>query len=186
MSAPDFTPLVVPPADHSGTHRYVHVVGAAVWIDDRPAERDWSTHFIGLVDGEAWWGVDVPVEVDPSDGAAVDLRAFYGRSPEHHWLAAGVPCRSSSGRVRTASADAVARRQKRSRGSARCAARDARCSAFPRLAPAMITLVTRGDGDEQEALLARGVQWTVPMFSLSRRFRGAGRIARIGSRARGA
>ena len=42
-----------------------------------------------------------------------------------------------------------------------------RCAllAFPRLAPAMITLVTRGGGDQQEALLARGVQWTVPMFS---------------------
>ena len=39
-------------------------------------------------------------------------------------------------------------------------------SAFPRLAPAMITLVTRGDdGPDQEALLARGVQWKVPMFS---------------------
>ena len=37
--------------------------------------------------------------------------------------------------------------------------------AFPRLAPAMITLVTRGDGDDEEALLARGVQWTTPMFS---------------------
>ena len=38
--------------------------------------------------------------------------------------------------------------------------------AFPRLAPAMITLVTRGEpGPDQEALLARGVQWTVPMFS---------------------
>jgi NAD+ diphosphatase len=33
--------------------------------------------------------------------------------------------------------------------------------AYPRLAPAMITLVTRGD----RALLARGVQWNVPMYS---------------------
>ena len=38
--------------------------------------------------------------------------------------------------------------------------------AFPRLAPAMITLVTRGDdGPDQEVLLARGAQWPVPMFS---------------------
>ena len=38
--------------------------------------------------------------------------------------------------------------------------------AFPRLAPAMITLVTRGDpGPDQEALLARGVGWQVPMYS---------------------
>ena len=37
---------------------------------------------------------------------------------------------------------------------------------FPRLSPAMITLVTRGEpGPDQEALLARGVQWQIPMYS---------------------
>jgi NAD+ diphosphatase len=37
---------------------------------------------------------------------------------------------------------------------------------FPRLSPAMITLVTRGEpGPDQQALLARGVQWQVPMYS---------------------
>ncbi len=86
---PTSRPLVVHRSVTSGAHRYVHVVGAAVWIDERPADGAWGAHFIGLVDGEAWWGVDVPVDDDPSDGASVDLRAFYGRSPEHHWLAAG-------------------------------------------------------------------------------------------------
>jgi NAD+ diphosphatase len=39
-------------------------------------------------------------------------------------------------------------------------------SVFPRLAPAMITLVTRGGpGPAEEALLARGARWTVPMYS---------------------
>jgi NAD+ diphosphatase len=39
-------------------------------------------------------------------------------------------------------------------------------AAFPRLAPAMITLVTRGDdGPDQEALLARGALWKAPMYS---------------------
>jgi NAD+ diphosphatase len=37
--------------------------------------------------------------------------------------------------------------------------------AFPRLAPAIITLVTRGEGDSEQALLARGVNFPVPMFS---------------------
>jgi NAD+ diphosphatase len=37
---------------------------------------------------------------------------------------------------------------------------------FPRLAPAMITLVTRGEpGPDQEALLARGVQFRAPLYS---------------------
>ena len=89
MSAPDFTPLVVPPADHPGVHRFVHVVGAAVWIDDRPAERDWSTHFIGLVDGEAWWGVDVPVDVDPTTARRSTCARSMDDATEDHWLAAG-------------------------------------------------------------------------------------------------
>ena len=37
--------------------------------------------------------------------------------------------------------------------------------AYPRLAPAMITLVTRASGDDEEALLARGVQFRGPMYS---------------------
>jgi len=72
VSVPDFTPLVVPPADHPGAHRYVHVVGAAVWIDERPPAGEWATHFIGLVDGEAWWGVDVPVTVDAEGGYGME------------------------------------------------------------------------------------------------------------------
>ena len=38
--------------------------------------------------------------------------------------------------------------------------------AYPRLAPAMITLVTKGEpGPEQQVLLARGVQFRSPMYS---------------------
>ena len=38
--------------------------------------------------------------------------------------------------------------------------------AFPRLSPAMITLVTRGEpGPDQEALLARGLRFPRPMYS---------------------
>jgi NAD+ diphosphatase len=160
-----FRPLVSPPPDDVPVARYIHVVGDTVWIDDRPADAGWGAHFIGLVDGEAWWGVDVPHGNDPSDGACVDLRAFHGRAPEHHWLAAG-------------RAVQIVEWARTHRFCGRCgeptdlvagerAMRCPRCGllSFPRLAPAMITLVTRGEGDEQEALLARGVQWTRPMFS---------------------
>ena len=38
--------------------------------------------------------------------------------------------------------------------------------AYPRLAPAMITLVTKGEpGPDQQVLLARGVQFRAPMYS---------------------
>ena len=144
----------------------MHVIGAMVFVDDRPADGSWSTHFVGVVDEQAWWAIDVPQQEDPSYGAAVDLRSFHGRSPEHQWLAAGravqlvewARTHRFCGRCGTPTELSTGER------SMRCPA----CSliAFPRLSPAMITLVTRGEpGPDQEALLARGVQWTLPMYS---------------------
>jgi len=161
-----FRPLNIAPDDHAGEHRYVHVVGAAVWIDDRPADEGWSAHFIGIVDGHGWWAVDVPRDTDPSYGAALDLRNFYGSAPEHEWLAAGravqivewARTHRFCGRCGELTELAVNER----------AMRCPRCSllSFPRLSPAMITLVTRGDpGPDQLALLARGVRFPTPMYS---------------------
>lgn len=146
--------------------RFVHVIGSRVWVDIAPAHDAWTTHVVGVIDGECWFAVDVPEGDDPSDGAGLDLRAFAGRSPEPEWLAAG-------------RAVQLVEWARTHRYCGRCAAttepapgeRAMRCPAcgllaFPRLAPAMITLVTRGDdGPDQEALLARGIQWTVPMYS---------------------
>jgi NAD+ diphosphatase len=108
----------------------------------------------------------VPRDADPSDGAAIDLRRFHGTAPEHHWLAAG-------------RAVQVVEWARTHRFCGRCGEptvavegeRAMRCPScgllsFPRLSPAMITLVTRGEpGPDQEALLARGVQFPLPMFS---------------------
>jgi NAD+ diphosphatase len=119
-----------------------------------------------VVEGECWYAVDVPDGHDPSDGAAIDLRQFSARADEPSWLAAGRAVQLVEwGRThrycgRCASATEPARGER----AMRCPA--CGLTAFPRLAPAMITLVTRGDdGPDQEALLARGVQWTVPMYS---------------------
>lgn len=161
-----FLPLNQQPAEYVGRHRYVHVIGAAVFVDDRPADPTWSAHFVGLVDGQAWWAVDVPADDDPSFGAALDLRRYHGAASEHEWLAAG-------------RAVQLVEWARTHRFCGRCAAetelaegeRAMRCPAcgslaFPRLSPAIITLVTRGDpGPDQEALLARGVNWQVPMYS---------------------
>ena len=159
-----FRPLNIPPESIS-IHRYIHVVGAAVFVDDRIAEESWSTHFIGVVDGEGWWAVDVPRGDDPSDGAAVDLRRFYGVAPEHHWVAAGrgvqlvewARTHRFCGRCGEPTELADGER------AMKCPA--CGLTAFPRLSPAIITLVTRGEGDDQEALLARGVQFPMPMYS---------------------
>ena len=166
MTTPPFLPLIVPPDGYDGDRRFVHVIGAEVFVDDRPADASWPAHFVGMVDGQAWWAVDVPRDEDPSDGAATDLRRYHGMAPEHHWLAAG-------------RAVQVVEWARTHRFCGRCGEpmqlvageRAMRCEScellsYPRLSPAMITLVTRGDpGPRQEALLARGVQWQVPMYS---------------------
>jgi NAD+ diphosphatase len=161
-----FLPLNQSPAGHDGEHRYVHVVGSAVFVDDRPADPGWAAHFVGLVDGHAWWAVDVPDGDDPSDGAALDLRRFHGAATEHEWLAAGravqivewARTHRFCGRCGEPTEPAGSER------AMQCPS--CRLLAFPRLSPAMITLVTRGEpGPDQEALLARGTQWQVPMYS---------------------
>lgn len=155
------------PGEFAGAHRFVHVVGTSVFVDDRPAEPDWATHFVGLVDGDGWWAVDVPHDADdPSFGAALDLRAYYGSASEAEWLAAGRAVQTAEW-ART------------HRFCGRCGSptepspgeRGLKCTtcgliAYPRVAPAMITLVTCGEsGPDQEALLARGVRFPVPMYS---------------------
>jgi NAD+ diphosphatase len=161
-----FSPTSAPPADHAGIHRFVHVIGSAVFVDDRPADDEWSVHFVGMVGGAAWWAVDVPSGADPSFGAAVDLRRYHGSATEYEWLAAGRGVQLVEwsrthrfcGRCGTPTVPSDGERSMRCPSCA--------LTAFPRLAPAMITLVTRGaPGPDQEALLARGVQWSVPMYS---------------------
>ncbi|HEY3485284.1 MAG TPA: NADH pyrophosphatase zinc ribbon domain-containing protein, partial [Ilumatobacteraceae bacterium] len=136
-----FAPLLVPPDRHDGPHAFVHVVGTSVWVGPAAADPSWSAHFVGLVDGAAWWAVDVPAGTDPSDGAAIDLYSFHGRSGEHEWLAAG-------------RAVQLVEWARTHRFCGRCGTptelvpseRAMRCQscgllAFPRVAPAMITLV---------------------------------------------
>jgi NAD+ diphosphatase len=160
-----FEPRTVLPDDVTEAV-YVHVVGTKVWTDEAPADRTWRSHVVGLLDGVAWYAVDVPGDLDPSDGASVDLYGFHGRAGEDAWLAAGRAVQlvewgrthQFCGRCGTPTEPAPGER------AMRCPA--CGLSAFPRLAPAMITLVTRGDdGPDQEALLARGILWKVPMFS---------------------
>jgi NAD+ diphosphatase len=160
-----FEPTTIVP-DGIGDEVFVHVIGTTVWTDERPADGSWRTHVVGVLGGAVWHAVDVPAGEDPSDGAAVDLYGFHGRAGEDAWLAAGRAVQlvewgrthQYCGRCGTPTEPAPGER------AMRCPS--CGLSAFPRLAPAMITLVTRGDdGPDQEALLARGVLWKVPMYS---------------------
>ncbi|MFM2115712.1 MAG: pyrophosphatase [Actinomycetota bacterium] len=168
MSRPIDVPRLVPsmnPASHARRNRYFHVVGNNVWEADEPAASEWHIHFIGMMGDVAVWAVDVPHGLDPADGASLDLFSFHGRNHENDWLAAGraVQLVEWARTHRFCGRCGEATKRLDNERAMRCPA--CGLSAFPRLAPAIITLVTRGDGDDEEALLARGVQWKQPMYS---------------------
>lgn len=161
---PFFRPSLAPSADAAG-HRYIHVVGGKVFIDDRPADEGWGRVFLGMHGDTACWGIDVPTGEDPAFGADVDLRTLFGMVSEAEWAMAGravqlvewARTHRYCGRCGTPTAMADNDR------AFKCPS----CGllSFPRLAPAIITLVTRGEGDDEQALLARGANFPVPMFS---------------------
>jgi NAD+ diphosphatase len=155
-----------PPAGFVGEARYVHVIRTAVFVDDRPADDSWGQHFVGVVDGAAWWAVDVPEEHDPSYGAATDLFGYFGAASTAEWLAAGRAVQIAEwarthrfcGRCATPNEPAPGER------AVCCPA--CGLTAYPRVAQAMISLVTLGEpGPGQEAILARGVNFPLPMYS---------------------
>jgi NAD+ diphosphatase len=166
-SADLYAALNVEPTGHVGGHRFIHVVGTSVFVDTQLADQSWERHVVGIVEGDAWWAVDVPHDADdPSYGSAVDLFSYFGRAAQSEWMAAG-------------RAVQIVEWARTHRFCGRCATptepsngeRGMKCPAcglisYPRLAPAMIVLVTRGDpGPDQEALLARGVNFPMPMYS---------------------
>jgi NAD+ diphosphatase len=152
-------------------HRYIHVIGSSVFVSDRIESDGAPQHYLGTIDDasgsvEGVWAVDVPHGEDPSYGAAVDLFSYFGRTTEDEWALAGRAVQLAEwarthrfcGRCATPTEPSPSDR------SMKCPA----CGllAYPRLAPAMITLVTRGEpGPDQEALLARGVAFRAPMYS---------------------
>lgn len=160
-------PFVPGLAVHPGAsgHRYIHVIGTKVFVDDRPAEDGWDHHFLGMHGSVACWGIDVPAGEDPAFGAETDLYSLFGRVSETDWAIAGravqlvewARTHRFCGRCGTPTELAANER------AFRCPS--CRLMAFPRLSPAIITLVTRGEGDDEEALLARGTNFPMPLYS---------------------
>lgn len=159
-----FRPSLSPPTTAS-SERWIHVVGTKVFVDDRCAEPEWDAHFLGMHGDVACWGVDVPHGEDPGYGAEIDLRSLFGRVSETEWAVAGraVQIVEWARTHRFCGRCGEPTRHSDNDRSVVCPS----CSllAFPRLAPAIITLVTRGEGDDQQALLARGANFGVPMYS---------------------
>ncbi|MEP1124119.1 MAG: NAD(+) diphosphatase [Ilumatobacter sp.] len=161
-----FDALNALPDGFDGLRRYVHVIATKVFVDDRPEDPAWPAHFIGLLDGEGWWAVDVPEGDDPSYGAAIDLYGYFSVASQSEWLLAGRAVQTVEWARTHQFCGRCAMPTEPSPGERglKCPACD--LISYPRVAPAMITLVTRGaPGPDQEALLARGVRFPMPMYS---------------------
>ncbi|MDA8045218.1 MAG: NAD(+) diphosphatase [Actinomycetota bacterium] len=157
-------PLMSPDAPSSGEALLFLVRGADVAVVPGDPEAYGATTFIGTLDGRHCWSADLndsgPAAVDP--GAWSNLMQLYGRVDEAVWLAAGRAVqlvdwnRNHRYCGRCATATELSERER----SRRCPA--CGLAAFPRLAPAMITLVERADG---RVLLARNAGWPTAMYS---------------------
>jgi NAD+ diphosphatase len=163
-----------PPTELGVEVRFVHVVGTGglvtVFVDDRADDEavaeGWSQHFVGVIDGAAWWAVDVPAGRDPSYGSSIDLRRFHATAPEHHWLSAGRAVQLVEWARTHRFCGQCGGPTQLSPGERAMRCPSCGLLAFPRIAPAMIVLITRGPaGGDQEILLARGVQFQGPMYS---------------------
>lgn len=169
MPHPRFVPVVDLPDDWSGALTVAVHQGNVVVLDDHPDDvaADAPRLLLGLLDGAACWAVDLDGDgvpdhvIDRLRNTLVPLLGLHGQVDEARWTLAGRGVQLVEwerthrfcGRCGTPTEPAPGERARR------CP--DCRLLAYPRLAPAVITLIER-DG---EALLARGANFPIPMYS---------------------
>jgi NAD+ diphosphatase len=125
------------------------------------AELD-DAHYLGELDGEAVWTAHALADVQPPDGHEfLDLLSLHARTDEEGWMLAGraVQITEWSRTHRFCGRCGVENDSMDGERARRCP--KCRLMVFPRLSPAVIMLVHRGD----EILLARGVAFRSPMYS---------------------
>lgn len=163
MTLPRFVPVLELPDHWSGAITVVVQQGQVCVLDDHPdaVAPGAPRQVLGMLDGAACWVVDLDGVSDVIVDGLVPLMGLHGRVDDHRWTLAGRAVQLVEwdrttrfcGRCGTPTEPAPGERARR------CPS----CGllAFPRLAPAVITLIERGD----EALLARGRAFPVPMYS---------------------
>lgn len=169
MTVPRFVPVLTLPDDWSGAVTIAVRGGEVVILDEHPDDvaPGAPRQVLGTLDGAACWAIDLDgdgvtdVVVEGAADGLLPLMGLYGRVDDLRWTVAG-------------RAVQLVEWERTTRFCGRCGGptepadgeRARRCPAcgllaFPRLAPAVITLIER-DG---EALLARGRTFPVPMYS---------------------
>jgi NAD+ diphosphatase len=156
-----FVPLSEPPPTSEGEPLVVAVHGNKVALLEEGADTTDGV-FLGLLAGRHCWAIDGEVGEPRHDLPYRNLHQLWGAVDDRTWMIAGravqliewARTHRFCGRCGDTTELVPGER------SRRC--RTCRLAAFPRLAPAMITLVERDDG---KALLARGPAFPRGMFS---------------------
>jgi hypothetical protein len=159
-----FLPLTDPPEDDRPAGPAVVVAvheGRSVFVVDDDAPGDGL--FLGTLDGRWCFAVDVRDDPDVDLALFRDLRQLWDTLDEVTWTLAGraaqlVDWDRTHRFCGQCAAPTEAVRGERARRCPRCG-----LLAFPRLAPAIITLIERDDG---RILLARNPNFPAPFFSL--------------------
>lgn len=158
-----FLSLTEPPSDRPPGPALVVAVhdGRSVFLaeDDDPGDG----LFLGILDGRWCYAVDVRDDPDVDAGLFRDLRLLWGTLDEVTWTLAGRAAQLVDWQRTHRFCGQCATSTEPSPGER--ARRCPRCGlvAFPRLAPAVITLIEREDG---RALLARNATFPAGLFSL--------------------
>ncbi len=159
-----FLPLTDPPdtddTDGPCLVVAVHAGSSVLVVDDRAPAGDL---FLGTLDGRHCWAVDVVDEDDVDTDLFRDLRMLWGSMDEVAWVVAGRAVQLVEWRRTHRFCGRCRAEMEPARGER--AMRCPRCSllSFPRLAPAVITLIH--DGGDQ-LLLANNKNFGMPMYSL--------------------
>jgi NAD+ diphosphatase len=159
-------PVLALPDDWAGAVTVVVRAGEVVVLEEHPDDvaPGAARHVLGTLDGAACWAIDLDGDGVPDvavDGF-VPLMGLYGRVDDLRWTLAGraVQLVEWDRTHRFCGRCGIATEAMDTERARRCPA----CGllAFPRLAPAVITLIEREGG---EALLARNRTFPVPMYS---------------------
>ena len=157
-----FEPHMGPLTEFSGTPRYFAVRDGELLVAETdhglefPATPlDGRQHVLGSLGDRPYVAIDVNGGPPPSSVTAIGLRELHGQVPDEDWAIASRAVQIVGwdrnhrfcGRCGT---ETEPQPTERARRCPRCG-----LSVFPRLSPAVIVLVTRGE-HEQQALLARG------------------------------
>lgn len=162
MTTFEFTPLLEPPSGDvaASTPMLFSVKGDAVHVQAVDGEPS-ADIYLGRLGDVDCWAVDLDGDDEP-DVVVTPLMALHASVSEAEWIVAGRAVQLITWRRTHRFCGACGGETQEVPGerATRCPA--CRIMNFPRLAPAVITLITRDDG---RALLARNANFPIPMFS---------------------